>query len=769
MISSSKRKSSCVECVCRKDDSLILRSQRGLLRLQPVSDSILRVTYTEREVFSKEEKLGICFRESFSDWRYSEDTDTVTLILPRLTVITDRATGSLRYYDREGNLLFREREKDSRGLSYFDSYKTVVDENTLVVETRTPDGVKRKIEKAYTIFDRKLCHTTLHLRFREGERIFGLGQSPEGCLNLRSTTQYIHQANQKIAIPFLLSTAGYGILLATDGAAKFHDGNFGTYLYTDADPEMDFYVIYGPEFDDIIRGYRLLTGKAKLLPKWAYGFIQSQERYESQREILSMAENFRKRGLGLDCLVQDWNSWEPGHWGEKKLDPECFPDVPEMLRKLREQDIHFMLSIWPNPCEITRDYREFFDRKLLLPASDIYDAFHPEARKLYWDQLRRELYSKGIRAFWCDSCEPFSPEWTDERPEPGALFEEYIRLSSNFMPRDKINAYGLVHAQTIYEGMRLENDDIRVCNLTRSAHTGSQRYGTVLWSGDISAKWETLRDQIPAGLNFCASGLPYWTLDIGGFFVKQGTQWFWDGDFDAPDTDPGFRELLVRWFQLGAFLPVFRSHGTDVRREPWHFGEAGDRFYDAIQGAIALRYRLMPYIYSAAAEAAIQDGTMMRMLAFDYRHDQEALEVKDQYLFGKSIMVCPVTSPMLYGPGGKRIENPDTTRRVYLPRGNDWWDFYTMERYSGGQWIEVPLTLEKIPLFVKAGSIIPMTEPVQSTAQSGKKPIEYRVFPGGDAEYFLYEDSGDGYGYEVGKCTVTRVFWNDTEQKLHMG
>ena len=691
------------------------------------------------------------------------------MILPRMRVIADRASASLRYCDSEGNLLFREREEDSRQLAYFDSYKTVVDENTVVVEERTPDGIKRKIEKASTVFDRRLCHTTLHLQFGEGEHLYGLGQTPEGCLNLRGTTQYIHQANQKIAIPMLLSASGYGILLSTDGAAKFHDGNFGTYLYTDADPEMDFYVIYGPEFDDIIRGYRLLTGKAKLLPKWAYGFIQSQERYESQKEILSVAEGFRKRGLGLDCLVQDWNSWEPGHWGEKKLDSRCFPDVPEMLRKLREQDIHFMLSIWPNPCEITQDYREFFDRNLLLPASDIYDAYDPDARAIYWEQTRRELYSKGIRAYWCDSSEPFCPEWSDYQPEPGTLFEEYIRTSSRFIPRDKINAYGLVHAQTIYEGMRRESDDTRVCNLTRSAHTGSQRYGTILWSGDISAKWETLRNQIPAGLNFCASGLPFWTLDIGGFFVKRGTQWFWNGDFEDPDNDPGFRELLVRWFQLGAFLPVFRSHGTDVRREPWHFGEAGDRFCDAIKDVIDLRYRLMPYIYSAAAEAAIQDGTMMRMLAFDYRQDEEALKIEDQYLFGKSMMVCPITRPMLYLPGGKAVENPVTFRHVYLPKGNDWYDFYTMERFAGGQWIKAAAALDRIPLFVKEGSVLPMTEPVQSTAQSGKMPVEYRVFPGRNAEYFLYEDSGDGYDYEMGEYSVTRVFWNEGENKLTIG
>jgi alpha-D-xyloside xylohydrolase len=425
-----------------------------------------------------------------------------------------------------------------------------------------------------------------------------------------------------------------------------------------------------------------------------------------------------------------------------------------------------MLSIWANPCNITQDYSEFFQRNLMLPASDNYDPFNSEARKLYWEQTKKGLFNKGVKAFWCDSSEPFCPEWVEREPEAGIMYDEYVQTTAKFIPRDKINAFGLVHAQTIYDGMRGETEDFRVCNLTRSAHTGSQRYGTTLWSGDISAKWDTLRKQIPAGLNFCVSGLPFWTLDIGGFFVKEGTQWFWNGDYDDPDNDLGFRELYTRWFQLGAFLPIFRSHGTDVRREPWHFGEKGEPFYDAIQRTIDLRYRLMPYIYSAAADASLNGGTMMRMLAFDYRQDETALSVKDQYLFGKSIMVCPVTHPMYYGVNSQKIENPVTTRRVYLPAGNDWFDFYTMERYAGGQWINVNLTLDRIPLFVKAGSIIPMTGSVRNTAQSGNARVEYRVFPGADGMFTLYEDTGDGYGYEKGEFKKTQIVWSEAQKRL---
>ena len=766
MISSPKRKSCAIEAVRRENDALILTSQRGMLRLSPVTPSILRVTYTELETFSEEKSLGICCYDRLSNWEYTENPDSITLCLENFTATVDRSSGTIRYTDHSGALLLRERDHESHDLYYFDSYKTVVDENTVVTEVVTPDGIKKRIDEATTIFDRTLCHTRLHLQFQEREHIFGLGQATEGLLDLRGTTQYLHQANMKIAIPFFLSTCGYGILSATDGAAKFNDNAYGSYFYTDADREMDFYFLYGPEFDDIIRGYRHLTGPARLLPKWAFGYIQSQERYESASEILDMAKQFNDRNLGLDCLVQDWNSWAPGYWGQKEMDPACFPDVPGMIRSLEEEDVHFMLSIWANPCNLTRDYGEFFERNLLLPASDNYNAFDPEARKLYWEQTKRGLFDRGVKAFWCDSSEPFAPEWVEREPEAGTMYDEYVRTSSKFIPRDKLNAYALVHAQTIYDGMRSETEDYRVCNLTRSAHTGSQRYGTILWSGDISAKWDTLKNQIPAGLNFCASGLPFWTLDIGAFFVKQGTQWFWNGDYDDPDNDLGYRELYTRWFQLGAFLPVFRSHGTDVRREPWHFGEQGEPFYDAIQAAIDLRYRLMPYIYSAAAETSLNGGTMMRLLAFDYRQDEEALNIKDQYLFGKNILVCPVTHPMYYGVNSKKIENPITTRRVYLPAGNDWFDFYTMERFSGGTWIDVPLSLDKIPLFVKAGSIIPMTDSVRNTAQSGKMPVHYRVFPGANAAYTLYEDAGDGYAYERGEFKKTEVFWDEENQKL---
>lgn len=426
-----------------------------------------------------------------------------------------------------------------------------------------------------------------------------------------------------------------------------------------------------------------------------------------------------------------------------------------------------MISIWPNMKGITENYKEFYARQLLLPASEIYDAFDANARKLYWEQAKQGLYQYGIDAWWTDSSEPFTPEWSRlVKPEATVMYNEYIEYASKFLPQEHLNEYALAHARTMYEGQRSENDGRRVTNLTRSTYTGGQKYGVILWSGDICASWETLINQIPAGLNFCASGLPYWTLDIGAHLVRKGVQWFWNGDYNNGLDDLGYRELFVRWFQYGAFLPIFRSHGSDVRREIWNFGKEGDMFYDALVAANRLRYCLIPYIYSWAGKVWREDSTFMRMLAFDFVDDDTALEIKDQYMFGESIMVCPVTEAMYYGVNSVQISGKEKKRQIYLPKGCEWVDFYTDIRYAGGQTINADADIDKIPLFIKSGSIIPMTKPLQHTGEVETATIELHVYPGADAQFSLYEDRGDGYGYENGNYTITEITWNQGEKEL---
>lgn len=374
------------------------------------------------------------------------------------------------------------------------------------------------------------------------------------------------------------------------------------------------------------------------------------------------------------------------------------------------------------------------------------------------------MYSHGVDAWWCDSSEPFTPEWIHiERTEPAKLYEEYCRDAQNHMSLQLGNAYALYHAQGIYEGQRSENDGKRVVNLTRSAYTGQQRYGAILWSGDTSASWDTLKRQIAAGLNFSASGMPYWTTDIGAFFVKRGSAWYWRGDFESCFDDLGYRELFTRWYQWAAFLPIFRGHGTDCRRELWNCENADIPFYDVLTETNRMRYKLMPYIYSAAGKCWLNDGSIMLPLAFDYPEDETAKKITDQYMFGDSVMVCPVTEPMYYLPNSKKIETKKT-RKVYLPEGG-WYDFYTNAYYEGGRYILTDAPIDKFPLFVREGSIIPICEPAQSTEElSGD--IRLCVYSGRDAEYELYEDDFDGYGYEKGEYIVTHIKWNEKDQKI---
>ena len=755
----------------RVNNVLILSSHNGRIKLEPKSQDIIRVVYTKRDTFSEQKKPGIIINgDDFNDWNYEETETEIRLNTEKLSLMINKTSASMIYYDNQGNLLLAEREYESKSLEEFDSYRTVVDENTKIERIVTPDGIKEVVKDAAKVFDQKLYKTRLYLNWQEDEALYGLGQNEEGALNLRGTTQYLHQANKKIAIPLLVSSVGYGILVDTYSPMIFNDTRYGSYLYTEADEEMDFYFIYGGNIDGIIRGYRYLTGKAAMLPKWAFGFMQSQERYETAQELNEVVQEYRDRSIGLDCIVLDWCSWEGELWGQKTFDQERFKAPEAMMKELHAKHANLMISIWPNMSKECDNYKEFEEKGYLLPASSIYDPYREEGRKLYWKQAYEGLFRHGIDAWWCDSSEPFTPEWNHiGKPEPSTMYHEFYDTCSQYIPAQLSNSYGLYHARAIYEGQRQATEEKRVINLTRNGYTGQQRYGAILWSGDISASWKVLKDQIAAGLNFCASGIPYWTLDIGAFFVKKGVQWFWDGEYEDGYEDLGYRELFTRWFQYGCFLPVFRSHGTDFRREVWKFGNQGELFYDVLIKINHLRYQLMPYIYSVAANVWRKDATMLRMLAFDFASDKRAREIADQFLFGDSIMVCPITVPMYYEKNSKPIETPDKTREVYLPIGCGWYDFWTAQYYEGGQSIRAEAPLDKIPLYVKAGSILPMTQVMQYVDEIPEAPIEVRVYTGKDAEFELYEDEGNSYRYESGEFAITKLGWSEKEGKLTVG
>ncbi|WP_425955611.1 TIM-barrel domain-containing protein [Xylanimonas sp. McL0601] len=750
----------------RDGDTLVLVSEAGVHRLTPKTDRIVRVTYSKDAGTRAAVKPGVVHAGTWSPWTYDDADGVVRLTAGHTVVDVDKATGSFTYLDVDGAVLLREREHDAKTLEAFESFRVLAD-TAQVDEIVTPDGVKRVIRDVTKVPDKTLYRARLHLRWADDEVLYGLGQHEEGVLNLRGTRVFLHQANLKSPVPVLVSHLGYGLLVDTYSPMIFSDTEYGSYLHCEADDELDLYFINGGGLDGVVAGYRQLTGDAVMLPRWAYGYLQSQERYETQDEILAVAEGFRSRGFGLDCLVLDWITWSEGLWGQKTMDPDRFPDPAAMVEALHDEHVRLMISVWPNMDEKSANYRQFKDADLLVPGSTIYDAFQSQARELYWQQVREQLFPAGIDAWWCDNSEPITPEWSRlVKPEPDAAHYEFCQEAAKHFDTAAMNAYCLYHAQTLYEGQRGEGSGKRVVNLTRSGYTGQQRYGTILWSGDISATWDTLRKQIVSGLHFCASGLPYWTTDIGAFFVRKGLEWFWDGDYEDGNQDPAYRELYVRWFQYGAFSPVFRSHGTDTRREPWLFGAEGEPFYDALLAANRLRYTLMPYLYTHAYRVWSQGATLMRLLAFDFADDETARTIGDQFLFGDSLMVCPVTSPMYFGVGGVTLDAP-RSREVYLPaHPGGWYDLHTGEHVDGGTTITAKADLGTIPVYVKAGTILPTFAPAPSTDELDTQNVYVRVYRGSDATFELYDDAGDGYQYEDGELAITTLTWDDAAGTL---
>jgi alpha-D-xyloside xylohydrolase len=586
--------------------------------------------------------------------------------------------------------------------------------------------------------------------------------------DLRGQHQYLYQQNMKVALPMLVSTRGYGVLLDHYALMTFHDDAFGSYLWIDAADELDYYFLYGPEFDQIVQQMRGLTGQSPMLPRWAFGYFQSKERYVTQAELVEIVAQYRARQLPLDCVVLDWQSWPGKQWGQKTLDAERFPDPAGMLAQIHALRARLMISIWPNMSRGGANWQEMAEAGFLLGNQSTYDAFNPAARALYWQQAHAGLFAHGIDAWWCDCTEPFEADWKGAvRPEPEERLCINTAESKFYLDPAHINAYSLLHSRGIYEGQRAAAPDQRVLILTRSGYPGQQRYATVVWSGDTAARWETLRRQIADGLNFCVTGMPYWTLDIGAFFVKDRPDlWFWQGDYQQGVADLGYRELYVRWFQYAAFLPMFRSHGTDTPREVWQFGSPGEIFYDTLKQFLELRYRLLPYIYSLAGQTALHAYTLLRALPFDFRGDPHTYDCADQFMFGPALLVNPVTHPMYYGVDSRPLENVPKTRRVYLPAGCDWYDFWTDARYPGGQTLLAAAPLERLPVFVRSGSILPLGPLVQSSQDVPDAPLELLIYPGQDGEFELYEDDGETYRCEQGEYATLRLRWQDQNRRL---
>ena len=761
------------------------QAKDGLYRLEAPLPGAIRCAHTKAPAVAAPSTLIQSPELPGGAGDYAEDLSDdgfVRLRSGNLMAEYDRKTGRMTWRDAAtGEVLMREA---GHVLSAQDVIRyTTGGEPPVIERISTVDGERSFIRNLRPQVDRRGWRAELRFDFAPDEGIYGLGQGEDGVWNHRHQCQYLYQHNMRIPMPFFLSDRGYGLLADCGSLMTFREDDGGACLAMDTVRQLDYYVIAGEGrgYDGIIDALRRLTGRAPLLPKWAFGYIQSKERYRTAAELSDVVRRYRALGVPLDGVVQDWQTWSEGRWGEKRVDRSRYGDLKQRLGEVHAMHAHAMVSVWPNMNQGTADWEEFAAAGHLLGDLSTYDAFDPDARAMYWRQAKAELFDGGFDAWWCDSTEPFSgPDWGGEtKRAPRERYELVGGEHKKYLDPERANLYAVAHAKGIYEHQRRDAPDKRVLNLTRSGYVSGQRYGAVLWSGDISARWDVLKAQIAEGLSMAASGYPWWTLDVGGFFVVRenwrargcgcdndpAPKWFWQGDFEEGIDDPGYRELYVRWLQMGCFLPMFRSHGTDAPREIWNFGRPGEPFYDAIERTIRLRYRLMPYIYSLAGGVWRNNGMMLRPLLFDFPGDRRAVAASDEFMLGPALLVCPVTAPMLYAPGGRPVER-DKRWTCYLPAGCDWFDFWTNVRYPGGQAVTVDAPLDRIPVFVRAGSILPMAEGLQYAGQKPDKPLEIRVYPGADGAFDLYDDAGDGYGYERGEYTVTRLAWNDAARTL---
>lgn len=773
-----------------KQNAVIFSDGRKHLRIAFITEAITRITVTEGKEFRTAPSSIVTAASRFKDFKTTETAEAFEISTPAMKLIISKSNGAIQYFDSVGNLLLREPSRGGKTLTAKKIFRNVFNHKATVAAAQSIDGARVAATGFETVFDREAFEAKLQFEFEADEAIFGLGSHEEGYGNLRGKKRELYQQNMKIVVPYFVSTRGYGVLLDCGSLMTFEDGPNGACWWADAVDELDFYFIGGGSFDAVTKNLHELTGKTPMLPKWVFGYAQSKERYVNAHELIDVVREYRRRKIPLDLIVLDWKSWPNGAgWGQKTFDPLRFPDPAALTKELHALGARLMISIWPIMTGDCPNQRELLDQGLMLGNQSTYNAFLSRAREVYWSQAERGLFANGVDAWWCDCTEPFEADWSGEtKPEPHERLLLNTEASKKYLDHGQINSYSLFHSQGIYEGQRRVTSDKRVVNLTRSGYAGQHRYATICWNGDICATWDTLRRCIPEGINFCATGEPFWTVDIGGFFINNDPKlWFWRGDYsegcrgltdmnalepDPKDTgcrDFGFWELYTRWLQYAVFLPMFRSHGTDAAREIWRFGDVGNPFYDTIAKFIRLRYQFIPYIYSLAAQVTMTGRPMLRAVALDFPDDRKTHDLTDEFLFGTALLVCPATTAMYYEKNSTPITDVKRSRKVYLPKGSAWYDFWTNELFTGGKSITAEAPLEKMPLFVRAGAIVPMTEPMQFVDERPTAPYEIRIYRGADGNFTLYEDAGDGYDYERGEYALVEFAWDEAGREFVIG
>ena len=684
-------------------------------------------------------------------------TQGTTIKSSELTVRQDAKTGALTFLTARGKVLLREKDCDVAA----------------VRQTFTLD---------------------------KDEAIYGLGTIQNGKMNRRGEHKRMEQSNLEDFQNVLQSIKGWGIYWENYSPTQFDDDADGMTFDSECGEGIDYYFMYGGSTDGVIALMRQLTGDVPMFPLWTYGFWQSKERYKSAHETEGIVDKYRELQVPLDGIIQDWQYWGSNYlWNAMDFLAEDFSNGRQMIDNVHKKHAHFMISIWASFGPMTQQFRELSEKGLLMPFETwpqsgishiwppvmkypsgvkVYDAFHPEARAIYWKYLKT-LYDYGTDAWWMDSTDPdfFNPKESD-----------YAHKVYGGTWRSQRNAFPLETVRGIYQSQRKDyKGEKRVFIMTRSSYAGQQHYGSNMWSGDVNSSWDMLRKQVPAGLSFSLTGNPNFNTDIGGFFCgSYNTR----GSGSAP-KNPQFQELYVRWMQYGLFCPVFRSHGADAPREIWQFGKKGEPVYDAIEKQIRLRYRLIPYLYSTAWQVTSNNDSYMRPLFADFAQDKKVWDMTDEFMFGHSILAAPIVDPQYteekiirtnamtgwdkQNEKVKELKNENIdftatkTATKYLPKGADWYDFWTGKSYKGGQNVTLETTLDRVPMFVRAGSILPLGPEMQYTGEKSWDNLEVRVYPGADGTFTLYEDEGDNYNYEKGSYATITFQWNDSARTLTIG
>ena len=717
-----------VRSYSKTTDAVVFALQKGSMKLHICSEDIVQVQYSILDALPSIHSLVVNnpFKQSIN-FKVTETPQKVTITTSKLNIVVDKQTAAVSYLTSNGQLITAENKVAGK-----------------TMEAQTVAGIE-----TYS------CST--QFVSPDDEALFGLGCHPidSGAMNYKGRNQDMTIKYLTGAIPVLLSTKGYGLLWDNYASSQFIGSEKGSFKYvSESGKQVNYYFFYGPGFDHIIDLYRQTTGKAPMFPKWAFGLFQSQDRYLSQQEIIGVKDNYRNNHIPVDAIVQDWYYWDPLPIGSHVMKQERYPDPKALVDDLHKANIHGMISIWPVFGKGTPNFDALektggltsitWDNVVTHTFDTYYDAHDSAARDLYWRQAADSLVKRyGWDAWWVDQCEP----------DNGALLDE--RRKANFSVGkgiDYFNTYSLEHSKGLYTNWRKDIPGKRAFFLIRQSFAGEQRNAATLWSSDISCSFEAFKVQVPQGINACASGIPYWTSDIGGYHFH----------WTAPDwSQPDKQELFTRWFQFGVFCPIFRIHGKGERAlfsKNW-----SDETRKTLLDYDKLRYRLLPYIYSLVGRVNTENYTIMRALSFDFRNDAGVYNIPDQYMFGPAFMVNPVTEQIYTGANAATAKH---TRNVYLPKATQWYDFWTGQLYKGGQTIAAAAPLNTIPLYIKAGSIVPMGPVMEYATEKPADTLEVRIYAGANGTFTMYEDENDNYNYEKGAAATFTFNWNDKNRQL---